>query len=68
MSMLRLRLLSFLVASAVRSARENMDPTEAADRARKLSFETNAGKLGVRMTEHLRDRMRRMWLRLRSKP
>jgi len=66
MNQKRQRLFSFLVDSAIRSDQGRMDRVELDERVRKLSFETDTSKLGVRMTGFLRDRLRRMWLRLRS--
>lgn len=62
----RRRLFSFLVNTAIRSSRDAMGRSELKDRARGMSFETDMGRLGVRMTAFLRDRLRRTWLRLRS--
>ena len=66
MNPMRRRLFSFLVDSAIRSDRRRMGRAELDERVRKLSFETDTSKLGVRMTTFLRDRLRRMWLRLRD--
>jgi hypothetical protein len=66
MNQRRRRLFSFLVDSAIRSDRGRMSRAERDERVRKLSFETDTSKLGVRMTGFLRDRLRRIWLRLRS--
>ncbi len=67
MGIARRKLFSFLVDAAVRSSRETIDRAELDERARKMSFETDTGKLGVRWTELLRDRLRRGWLRLRNR-
>lgn len=66
MSRLRRSLLSWLIDVRVRAASNRMDRAELEARARHLSFESDTGRLGVRVTEFLRDRLRRAWLRLRS--
>jgi hypothetical protein len=62
---LRRILMSWLFDATVRSAPNTMGRSEMQDRAKDLSFETDTGKLGVRWTGLLRERLRRTWLKLR---
>ena len=51
---------------AVLLSSNRMDQQEAAERMRRLSFDDNVTRMGIRMTEFVRDRLRRRWLRMRK--
>jgi len=57
--------LSFLFDWGVRAKRDRPDGDELRRRMEAMSFETDTGRLNVRWTKLLRDRMRRRWLRLK---
>ncbi len=54
---------SLLANLSIAMGGERFGRDELACRARKMSFETDTRRLGVRMTEFLRDRLRPRWLR-----
>ncbi len=55
--------LSLLADLSIAMGGRQFGHDELTRRARKMSFETDTRRLGVRMTEFLRDRLRLRWLR-----
>lgn len=55
--------LSFLADLSIAMGGRRFGNDELTRRARKMSFETDTRRLGVRVTESLRDRLRLRWLR-----
>ena len=62
----RRRWFSLLADLAIRLKRDRPSRDEINSRLKQMSFETDVSKLGVRMTETLRDRLRRRWLKIKS--
>lgn len=58
--------LSFLADLAIRLHPNRPDCIDADERVRRLDHKNSASRLGIRMTEWLRNRLRPNWLRLRS--
>ena len=65
MTRTRRRWFSFLADLAIRLTRNQFGRKEMNRRMKRMSFETDVSRLGVRMTETLRDRLRRRWLKVR---
>lgn len=59
--------LSRLVFWAIRCSPEQATQEDIDQRMKRMDFETDTQRLGVRMHERLRDRLRRKWLRLSKK-
>jgi hypothetical protein len=62
----RQKLYVWLADWAVLLSANRMNHKEVAERMRRLSFDNNVTRMGVRMTDFLRDRLRRRWLRIRK--
>ena len=60
----RQRWLTRLAFWAIRWSPERAAEKDLARRMKQMDFETDTRRLGVRMNERLRDRLRRKWLRL----
>jgi hypothetical protein len=43
-----------------------MDRQEVAERMRRFSYDNNVTRMGVKITDFMRDRLRRRWLRMRK--
>ena len=66
MTRTRRRWFSFLADLAIRLTRDRPSRDEINSRMKRMSFETDVSKLGVRMTETLRDQLRRKWLKVKK--
>ncbi|NLX14732.1 MAG: hypothetical protein GXY44_13930 [Phycisphaerales bacterium] len=64
----RQRWLTRIIFWAIRWSPEPDAEKDLAQRMKRMNFESNTQRLGVRMNERLRDRLRRNWLRLSKKP
>lgn len=62
----RRKWFSFLTDLVIRLKKDKPSREEINNRMKRMSFETDVSKLGVRMTETLRDRLRKRWLKIKS--
>lgn len=66
MSVAGRRWYSMLVDLAIRMHVYRPDPDEVREQVRRQSFETNVFRWPLRITEFLRDRLRKRWMRIRK--
>jgi len=62
----RRRWFSLLADLAIRLKRDNPGHDEINRRMKQMEFETDTSEMGVRMTERLRNRLRRRWMKIKS--
>lgn len=62
----RQRVLWVLTEFMIRLRGHRPDPDDANRRRKQMDYETNTSRLGLRMTESLRDRLRRKWIKIRK--